>query len=203
MKREIASLCLYICRPGFVYNFSGKLKVSLWTFQRKKSVSFSDKVEETMFKSKDSVSNMHKTLLNRRKKHRQRENRKNQRRNSSTEHSSGEENNSKVTNSPFSVTSYLHNIRIIVVVWMFFGDQMWWVLYNHGLETSIIMVWLTWFWPPNLERNALLLGPKVLSAGQGSNHNLVLTFSLQGKTPTVVNSFVTLPNEFFMLIFCL
>lgn len=71
----------------------------LLPFQRKKSVSFSEKVEETKFKSKDSVCQMHKTLVNRRKKKRQRENRKTvenadgrRRRNSSnSEYSSSDE----------------------------------------------------------------------------------------------------------------
>ena len=64
-------------------------------------MSFNDKVEETMFKSKDSVCQMHKTLLNRRKKQRQRQNRREEnierrRRNSSTENTSGSEDRSQV-----------------------------------------------------------------------------------------------------------
>lgn len=50
--------------------------MNVYFFQRKKSVSFNDKDEELVFKAKDSVCVMHKTLLNRRKKQRQREHRR-------------------------------------------------------------------------------------------------------------------------------
>lgn len=78
-------------------------------------MSFNEKVEETVvFKSKDSVCQMHKTLLNRRKKQRQRQNRKEEnmerrRRNSSTEHTSSGEESTKVSLHPLQplVTVYV------------------------------------------------------------------------------------------------